>query len=521
MAEAERRQRSRRQQQMRVVKSRADNQVAASLFMVVTGASLVLYGGHTTSIDEETYLAGLRSFLNFQTGINTAVTPTEILVTTTGRGGQPTSIYGLGTTLFYLPMFLVGKLVSFLVAPEWREQTLRLFMFSTNSFALGLTAALVFLSARRLNCSLGASLGGSLALGVGSYALASAGTGFTEIITGMFLLLAFYLLITHKSSPGHKLLLSSLALGASILMRPSAIIFVPILGMNLLMTVDRNRLRAVVVFASGLILPMAMMFSYNFWKWEHPLRTGYPKLLYNTPWYEGIYGLFFSSGKGLVWFAPITVVALVFFRRSFEIHRADAASIWLIIIANALLFCRFEVWSGDDAFGPRYMTIVLPFVVLVAIMGASSINPKATWIAGFAGLPAALGGSLVYVNASNYSRVERILEFVGPNSRLPDGTYDWLRTRRAVNFTPQLSQLLEHVRSIPRAAVESWNSIGMHTSPFAVDTRESLSWYAARVRLDVWWLYWLESGAPLFILLLLAIPVTMIVVGMRGLLKEV
>ena len=479
---------------------------------------MLLYGGHTTSIDEETYLAGLRSFLHVRTNIDLSVTPADILVTTPGRNGLPTSIYGFGTTLFYLPMYVAGKIVSFLVADEWKEQVLRLFLLSSNSIALGFSAALIYRTAQRLGASRNCSIGGACAFGLGSYALASAGTGFTEILTGMFLILSFELLIRHRGESEWRVIYAGLAIGGAFLMRPSALIFVPIFLTSLVPPVlVHRRLQKMLYFGIGTIPPFGAMLSYNWWKWGNPLDTGYPPLQYNTPWYEGLYGLFLSSGKGLVWFAPITFVALVFAGRAFRSNMFDAATLWIAVVANAFLFCRFEVWSGDDAFGPRYMTIVLPLLAVLAIIGSTNLNPKSVWIAGICGLPAAIGGSLVYVNASNFARLNTILTVVGRSSRTDDGSFDWTRTRRSVNFIPRLSQLFEHVTSIPRAATESWRSIGHHIAPFAVDTRTSLSWYASRVRLDVWWLYWIESGAPIYFVGLLAIPGLMIIRGTRGL----
>jgi hypothetical protein len=154
-------------------------------------------------------------------------------------------------------------------------------------------------------------------------------------------------------------------------------------------------------------------------------------LSYNTPWYEGLYGLFFSSGKGLVWFAPIVIVALVFSFRSIKEYKYDSLTLWLCVLLNAVLFCRFEVWSGDDAYGPRYMGIVLPLLVLLAIIGSFQINRSAVWIAGVFGIPAAIAGSLVYVNASNASRLQKIVDVVGTSSVQLDGSYNWTLTRRS------------------------------------------------------------------------------------------
>ena len=491
-----------------------DRLISKSLFLIVSGCSLILFGGHSHSIDEETYLAGLRSFLHLQPQVDLKSSPIDILITTPGKGGAATSIYGFGTTLFYLPMYFLGKLMSLLAGSAWQEQVLRLFLFSTNSFALGITCAGVYLCSRQFGAYRKVSIGGTFAYGLGSFAFANAGTGFSEQITAMFLILGFYFFIRNRTNSDLGIALSGLFIGCSALMRPSALIFVPLIVINLVFSVDRKHIIAKSgAFMVGIAPPILVMFIYNAWKWGNPLDSGYPDLSYNTPWYEGVYGLFFSSGKGLVWFAPIVVVSLVFGFRAIQKFKIDAITLWLCVLVNVMLFCRFEVWSGDDAYGPRYMGIVLPFLVLLAIIGSSHINRFAVWIAFLFGLPSAIAGSLIYVNASNSSRLNKILETVGSSSIQQDGSYNWTLTRRSVNFIPRLSQLIEHIASIPHAFSQTLNSLNRESVPFMGGSKSGLYWYISPNRIDIWWLYWIESGAPLIFVFLLLIPIFMLVRG--------
>ena len=495
-----------------------DHSIARSIFMTVSGLSLLLFGGHSHSIDEETYLASLRAFLHLKPQIDLSVTPPEILVATPGKGGALTSIYGFGTILFYLPMYLVGKCFAFIVSSPWKEQTLRLFFYSSNSLALGATSATIYLIGRSFRCNFKVCCGGALSYGIGSYALAHAGTGFSEPLTAMFITLSFYFLVRIRGGATYAAELSAAMLGAAMLMRPSSLIFVPLFYINLLVSSRRDRWFFLTTkLVIGGTIPIAVMLTSNWWKWGSLFDTGYPKLAYNTPWYEGVYGLFLSSGKGLVWFAPVTVVAFIFVRQGVQRFRADVLVLWACVIVNTALFCRFEVWSGDDAYGPRYMGIVLPLIVVLAILGSDGMNQRAIWIAGLCGLPASIAGSLIYVNASNSNRIQKIFDLVGSSSRFEDGTFDWTRTRRAVNFTPRLSQLIEHLGNIPDAFRESLRSVSHHSAPFLIDTKSSLSWYISRVRLDLWWLYWIETGASVWILGLLLLPIAMIACGGKDL----
>jgi hypothetical protein len=241
-----------------------DQLISKALLLIVSGCSLVLFGGHSHSIDEETYLAGLRSFLHLKPEINLRTTPVDILVTTPGKTGVATSIYGLGTTLFYLPMYSVGKVASFFVGDLWKEQVLRLFLFSTNSFALGITCVGIYLCARQFDAYRRVALGGALAYGLGSFAFANAGTGFSEQITAMFLILGIFFYLRFRTNNNFGIVLSGACMGCSVLMRPSALIFIPIVLVNLFIKVERQAIiKRLLAFFCGLIPLLAIMFAYN------------------------------------------------------------------------------------------------------------------------------------------------------------------------------------------------------------------------------------------------------------------
>lgn len=474
-----------------------------SIFSLVTSVSLLLTGGHSTSIDEETYLAGLRSFLHGRAAIDMASVTAQSVIVVPGRGGALTSFYGFGTTLFNLPMYAIGKLLSSLVGEGSREQVLRMFLYSTNSIALGVTALYIFKICRSLNVAPSLAAWASLTFAFCTYALPMAGGGFSEPLTAMFLTAAIYLLVC-KDPTTTQLTMSGGLLGCAVLMRSSSLLFVPIIGLFLLLSSPRSsRLARLLAGAAGGVLPIAVFLFVNYWRFGNFLKTGYPALTYDTPVYEGLFGLFLSSGKGLVWFAPITVVAILTIRSSLRTHRYSVLLLWACVLTNALFFGRFEIWSGDDAFGPRYMLIVLPLIAVLAAVGASAL-PRWSLIgtSGF-GLIASLGGTLVYFNAANQARLENLIQVIGPSSRNLDGSLNSQSIRQALWFRPRLSQLVYQFSQIDDAVAGTWRFARAANSPsiFVNGNGPAISWYSRAIRLDLWWTYLLETSAPRVMLL--------------------
>lgn len=489
-----------------------------SIFALVTSVSLFFFGGHSTSIDEETYLAGLRSFLRGRSYLDMDSVSPQSVIAMPGKSGLLSSFYGIGTTIFFLPGYITGRIVSIFIDDSHKEQVLRLFLYSTNSFVLGLTALVIYKMCCLQKCTSAISLWASLTFSFCTFALPSAGTGFSEPLTALFVMSSLYFSV--KSPQGKKnLYLTGLLLGCAILMRASAVIFLPIFLISVAVRSSTGmRFRSALFFSLGGSIPMVVFLTANYWKFGSLLDTGYPDLAYNTPIHEGLFGLFVSSGKGLLWFAPISALAFVTMKKSFAKNRDFSIMVWMIIAANALFFSRFEIWSGDDAFGPRYMGIVLPLFAVLAGLGVTSLRESSVIFTTIAGIPASLSGALIYVNASNASRVPQLKQALGTSARNIDGGYNWSALRQLTLYIPRHSQLTYQFSQIDEAASNSWNVLSNPTShvPFNLGNSPALSWYMTPVRLDMWWVYWIESAAPkIFLVFLPLILVLTIFLALR------
>jgi hypothetical protein len=485
------------------------------LFSLSCSVSLFLFGGHSTSIDEETYLASLRAFLRGSNALDTSKLAEGAFLAMPNKDGLPSSFYGFGTVLVNLPFYAIGKLVSIAFASEQREQIIRLFFFSANSFYFGLITAVLYLISKLLGCSERMAITGALCYAFCTFALWSAGTGFSEIPTSLFLLLSCYFLFVKPTSA--YMYLSGLSLGVAVLVRASAILFIAPLLLFLIHKNLHNKCQQRILFwVLGGFLPGSVFLGVNYWKFGSVFSSGYPQLKYDTPIYEGLFGLFLSLGKGLIWFAPITLIALLNTRTFLAKNKSVGSLLVSCVSINALFFARFEVWSGDDAFGPRYMMIVLPQIVVFAFIGMDVNRWRRNRLFVFGGSIPAFLGALLYVNAINWMRVNDLIAYTGPSSFALDGGNDWSAIRRLTIFVPSKSQLITYIENLPLAVYNSFDRIlhARESINFSVNNGEQLSWYMKSTRLDIWWLYWLESSAPRAFLILPLILVLVIVISL-------
>jgi hypothetical protein len=81
---------------------------------------------------------------------------------------------------------------------------------------------------------------------------------------------------------------------------------------------------------------------------------------------EGLYGLLFSTWRGLFYYSPILLFSLPGFFYWFKDRndRTLPAALLLSFIAILLFYSATPAWRGGNSYGPRYLVSVMPFIVL-------------------------------------------------------------------------------------------------------------------------------------------------------------
>ncbi len=113
-----------------------------------------------------------------------------------------------------------------------------------------------------------------------------------------------------------------------------------------------------------------------------------------------LWGQLFSRNKGLVFFAPVAVIGLLFSRISFRIAPQLTVFAWLVLAGSAGSLSLLVPWE-DEVWGPRYLhTAVAPLILcLAAALRVARLNlpEKATLVAAMTiGLAISSLGSLFY-----------------------------------------------------------------------------------------------------------------------------
>ncbi len=347
------------------------------MLMFMLGIYLLTMSGHTYSPDEETMLAASRSLVEQGTW---AMPASGSLVQVKGADGRMYSQYGPGQSLAAVPWVAVGDLVGGLFPKDQAGYPLRLVLGSYNALIGAGIVALFGVLGLALGYSRRASLVGALALGFCTFLWPHSRTFFSEPLTTLALLGAFYLLV--KDGDGGKPwrgvvagALVALAIATNVqyvVMVPAFFVYLGWRSWEGSRADARGGFLRLAVrrgawWAPGLVICLVPLLIYNRLVFGSPFTTGYgldPTNTLTYPWFDGAFGLLLSPGKGLVWFALPVVLTLWWWPRFAAAHRAETAFIVTATVPVIWLFSIYSFWHGDDSWGPRYLIPVLPLVLL-------------------------------------------------------------------------------------------------------------------------------------------------------------
>jgi hypothetical protein len=171
-------------------------------------------------------------------------------------------------------------------------------------------------------------------------------------------------------------------------------------------------------------------------RYGSPLVTGYENEGFTTPLHVGLYGLLFSPGKGIIYFAPPVILlpfALAYIWRVGQAHlRVEV--LWLV--GQFLLVFGFHAlwssWEGNVAWGPRFLVPFVPLMLWpLGALAREIWARRAWWVLGAAGFLVALAGTLV--DQFYYFDINGVYR---------EGTQEeW-----HMLFTPEWSQIVAHWR---------------------------------------------------------------------------
>ena len=298
-----------------------------------------------------------------------------------GPDGRYYTKWGLGQSLVEAPFIFLHRLTTFIHLPthiggalpgvpyhsEW------MFLILCPSLISAIGCALVYCLGRRLGYSERLAMVLSLVYGLCtmvwpySKSLMSEGTLNAVILGGVYAAVSY-------STDNHKrwLTVCGACLGFAAITKITSFVVVPLVMGYLLASRDfRSTLWNVgLFFLPPLLLGLGVEGWHNAVRYGTIWPSGYDKgwgaLGFSTPLYVGLWGLLASPGKSFFLYAPVCLLGLVSARGFFQRNRKEALLFLEIAAAYTLLHAVWCLWAGDWAWGPRFLLVITPYLILPA-----------------------------------------------------------------------------------------------------------------------------------------------------------
>jgi len=239
--------------------------------------------------------------------------------------------------------------------------------FFSNSIILSLVSVLIFLTGLHFFQSKRISFVLSLVFLVTTFVW-SYNTGMMlRPLAALFALVGFYLIINSKYDDNYRPLISGICIGLVLLSSASAIIILPGFVAFGIFNFRKNR-KQLFFFLIGfsiIMLTQVWLNDIRFGSYSD-FGFGFQQDITTHSHIEGVIGYIFSLGWGLPFNSPL----LIFFPFAVYIimkKNLPLAIFLLYLFMITWLFHGTEQephWSGYGGWGPRYFTMILPFLIL-------------------------------------------------------------------------------------------------------------------------------------------------------------
>jgi hypothetical protein len=318
-----------------------------------------------------------------------------------GRGGRLYSWYGIGQSLLMLPADLVATWIAHwhIFSGYEEDPAVRsiIVTYSTNILINVLTALIVFRLLGQLHFSVKESVAGVLALLFCTTHLHYTQNMMENNYIMLLTLVGFSFQYEWLRTGGRRaLFIGSAALGLNLLTRLTAGLDLAAAGVFLLAVLWFEQVRGRALWQrllaySKVAAPVYAFFLlaerlYNFYRFGSftstyiPIfakeqRLNEPTLPHNFPWstpfHEGFLGALFKPEKSVFLFDPMLVLALLvlvlLWRRLLPEVRAYAVTSLLLLLGYIAFYGRYTYWTGDNAWGDRYVSTSVELAALLAV----------------------------------------------------------------------------------------------------------------------------------------------------------
>ncbi|MBE2225288.1 MAG: hypothetical protein IAF02_27370 [Anaerolineae bacterium] len=356
------------------------------VFLFVLFVYILSYAGIQHSIDELATLALSDSILHGTLDVNRMEWEQERYPPQNAYGldGDLYSKKGVAAVIATLPVLLVGKYWSAVGAVQ--------LVFLTFAVVTAVTVFIFYLLVGTLGYSERTATLAALILGLGTLLWPYAQMLFSEPLAALGIALSLWSLALFWQNPKERWLLLCAGGGALLILSrsanvtlvlPFALVIAYRIAVNWLQHRNgRTLLKNLLAYGLPLAITVIALVAYNYIRFgtylSHPTVA---VEAFTTPLWTGIAGQLWSSGKGLIFYVPLTLMVFLSYLVDFRKMRSPIYLTALAVMLMPILFySTWYDWPGGKAWGPRFLVPVMPALVLLCLPALNWLSqPRPKW----------------------------------------------------------------------------------------------------------------------------------------------
>ena len=191
----------------------------------------------------------------------------------------------------------------------------------------------------------------------------------------------------NRTSRSYFIFVSGLCMGFALITKITSAVIVPFLLLYLILSAKTRKsiLNIFFIFLPVFAFFIGVELHYNFLRYGDFFQFGYgygrDQLFgFSTPITLGVMGLLISPGKSIFLYTPIAILSLFSAKQFYQEHKKEALLFLVVIILFILLHARWWAWSGDWAWGPRFLVVITPYMLIPIGYWFARWNGFSLWI---------------------------------------------------------------------------------------------------------------------------------------------
>jgi hypothetical protein len=217
------------------------------------------------------------------------------------------------------------------------------------------TVSLVALISLQMDSTLQGARRAALCFAGGTIAMVYARTFYAEPLLSLLAAGGIYLVLVRSR---RKILFSALVALLAVLAKPTGVLIGGALTGYLFMRKAPAGLS--LIPAAGGAMGLLFYFLYNFHRFGNPLTFGQPWIFSLSAVPYGLAGLLFSTGRGLLFYSPAVLLAVLGFRKAWKAKLPEALLMVALFAGFLGLHSVYVNWTAGWSWGPRYLLPALP-----------------------------------------------------------------------------------------------------------------------------------------------------------------